>query len=330
MHDGEPDRAEALALLDLFCRRLLPGLLRRIATWKQLGRGELPELAEDVRQELALDCLQHAAVVRALPATARHARWMRLAERWVYRQRVRPRIPPARPAGLPAPIGNGEETALPEVPGGVRLGNGRWNLTASAVREGRPLGAMQRQLEQLASQLGGDDGFWRARLAEALAGLAADLLQERGGLHVLYDLTPPARQRRLRRLRALRRRFHVRPSTIDVRRAVRRWTQAAHLDAAAAPLRLLEDAVQLWPASSVAWLWLAEACLGEGDLRGALAAVRSHRRLGVPPRGRAVLLRARVLEARGRWSAAVRLLRRAAHRWPHEGRLRQALARITD
>jgi hypothetical protein len=331
MSTDEPDRAEALALLQAFGARVLPGTLRRIAAWKRLGRGELPQLTEDLLQELAIDCLLHARTIVALPPGPRHARWMRMAERWVYRHHVRPRIPPAVPAGVPAPIG--ATTALPDAPDHwVRLGNGRWNLTASAVRDRRPLAALQNEVECLVVRLGCDgehDAFWRARLAEALTGLGADLLRQRGGLLLL----PAARaavdpQRHLRRIRALGRRFHVRPSTIAVRRIVRRWTQRPPLADPDAARQVLQDAARVWPRSPVVWPWLGEACLAAGDARGALQAVRAQGRLRPRQRGRAVLLRARVLELRGRWRAAVQLLSRSARRWPHEARLRQALAAV--
>lgn len=334
MHTDEPQRAQALAHLRTFETRVLPGTLRRIAGWKRLGRGELPDLRAELLQELALDCLLHAAAITAMPAPQRHGRWMRLIERWVYRHRLRPRLPPAtpRPTATTGDDDPGAAGRLPDVPDHwVRLGNGRHNLSASAVRDGRPLAALQSELEQLVARLGGDgerDAFWRARLAEALTGLAADLLRQRGRMLWLPERrSPPDPERRLRRIRALGRRFHVRPSTIEVRRIVRVWTARGELDATA-PRRLLADAVRVWPQSPVAWLWLAEACLADGDLRGALAAVRAHRTLPQPQRGRAVLVRARVLEHRGRWQAALRLLHRASRRWPTQARLRRALLAI--
>ncbi len=334
MHTDERERAAALAALRTFGERILPGTLRRIASWKRLSRGELPELLDDLLQELAIDCLEHARTIVALPPAARHGRWMRMAERWVYRFHVRPRIPAAKPAGQPSrwDAGDAATRDLPEVSDRwVRLGNGRWNLSASAARAGRPLAALQAEVEQLAVRLGCDgerDAFWRARLAEALTGLAADLLRERGGLLLLPGRRcSPDPERRLRRVRALARHFHLRASTIDARRAVRRWVARARLDDAA-PQRLLHDAVQIWPHSTVAWSWLGEACVARGDLAGALAAVRAHRHLRPEQHSRTTLLRARVLEMRGRFGAAVRLLQRARRRSPHDARLRRALAAI--
>mgnify|MGYP001208026216 CR=1 FL=1 len=334
MENDDPLRTAALALLDAFRERILPGTLRRVAAWKRLGRRELPELAAELMQELALDCLQHAATIVALSDAQRHGRWMRLAERWIYRHRVRPRLPAARPAGQPSALAP-ERTAadLPEVPPHwVRLRNGRPNLSASAVRDGRPLTTLQREVEHLVARLGrghDHDAFWRARLAEALTGLAADLLRLGGVLHLLPERRPrPDPERRLVRIRTLGRRFHVRPATLLVRRVVRRWT-TARLDEPDVPRRLLLDAVRVWPRSTVAWLWLAEACLAAGDLGAALQAVRTHRTLPTGQRGRATLLRARVLEARGALPAACALLVRAARRWPQEARLRRALRALS-
>lgn len=338
MQDDPTERAAALALLHTFGSRLLPGTLRRIAGWKQLGRGELPELLDELLQELAVDCLQHARAIVSMTPSQRHGRWMRLAERWVYRHHVRPRLPSASPSGRPRPFDRADPTAdpapLPDLPDGwVRLANGRWNVSASAVRDRRPVAELRSELERLAVQLGCDgeyDAFWRARLAEALTGLAADLLRQRGGLRLLPGTRcTPDPERRLQRLRALRRHFHPRPSTIDARRLVRTWARPARFDADA-PRRLLRAAVQAWPRSTIAWSWLAEECLDRGDLAGALAAARAERQVPGAPRSRTTLVRARVLEMRGRWSAALRLLERASRRWPHEARLRRALLAIRD
>jgi hypothetical protein len=333
MQTEHRERERALAHLHTFGTRILPGTLRRIASWKQLGRGELPELRDELLQELAVDCLQHAPAIVSMPAAQRHGRWMRLAERWVYRHHLRPRLPAALPTARPRPAEVADDGAeLPALPEGwVRLANGRWNLSASAVRDGRPVAELRSQLEQLVVRLGCDgehDAFWRARLAEALTGLAADLLRQRRRLHLLSGpRCRPDPERRLERIRSLARHFHLRPSTIDVRRLVRHWTTRPRFDADA-PRRLLGDAVRIWPRSPVALAWLAEESLTRGDLAGALAAVRRQRELPSPPRARTTLVRARVLEMRGRWHAAVQLLRRARRRWPGEPRLRRALAMI--
>ena len=81
----------------------------------------------------------------------------------------------------------------------------------STVRE------LRRRVDGLAKRLGENAerrAFWRARLAEALTGLAADLLRD----HDLVQLLPRARRRpdpagRLQRLRGLLAHFPIRPST---------------------------------------------------------------------------------------------------------------------
>lgn len=315
-----PDEAAsaALTLLATFCTRILPGTVRRIASWKRLPRGALAELQAEVRQELAIDCLEHGALVVALSPAQRHARWMRLAERWIYRQHVS-RRGAAMPHDAPAPPGACFPAApLPE-PEFVPLANGRTNLTATAARSGLRVKRLQRQLEQWARHLGCDaahDAFWRARLAEALAGLGADLLRDRGQVRLLPRRRhAPDPEGRLQRLRRLSARFHVRPSTAPERSLLRRWLRQRDLDGKA-PRRLLAAAATLAPHDAAAWLWLFEACLADGDVAAAAAAVRQCRRLAAPLPLADALARARLLEARGRLRAATALLHRAAARHP--------------
>jgi len=211
------------------------------------------------------------------------------------------------------------------------MGNGRSNLAASALQNGQRLEVLQGKLERVVARAGrGPDyhEFWRARLAEALVGLAADLLLDRGALHVLPRARRcPDPRGRLRRIRAIVSRFHVLPSTIDVRRAARPWVRRPRLDGDA-PLLLLEEAVRLLPFAPGAWLWLFEAHVAAGHLRSAVRALRRCRSCG-GERAAILLARARLLEARGRWPAAIALLRRAARRWPLETRVRQALATVS-
>lgn len=322
-----PDEAAsaALALLATFCTRILPGTVRRIAAWKRLPRGALADLRAEVQQELAIDCLEHTALVTMLSPAQRHARWMRLAERWIYRHRVSRRWA-AMPGDTPAPAGACFPAPPLPVPDLVSLANGRTNLTATAARSGQRVKRLQRQLEQWARRLGCDaehDAFWRARLAEALTGLGADLLRDRGLVHLLPR---PRRQPdpggRLLRLRRLSARFHVRPSTAPERSLLRAWLRQAELDDKA-PRRLLAAAVTLAPHAAAARLWLFEACLAEGDVAAAAAAVRRCRQLAAPPALAATLARARLLEVRGRVAAAAALLRRAAGRHPRNRTLAQ-------
>jgi hypothetical protein len=321
-------REQALALLDHFATRILPGTVRRIAAWKKIPLGELPDLQLELRQELAVDCLQHTSTLLAMPTAVRHARWMRLCERWVYRNRVvvsRHRGPgePDEAAAPPEP-----EPDTPSDPEVVRLVNGRCNLAASAHRTGQKVRDVRTRLEGLAADLGDDAesiDFWRQRVGEALTGLAADLLQDRGVVHLLRAArTLPDPQRRLARLRRLGTRFRVRPSTRDARLALAPWIRRPQLGPSA-PRRLLEVATALCPRQAPAWLWLFEACVADGDLAAATQALREGRQMAGLPRHAAVLARGRLLQVRGRSRAAFALLRRALRRWPRQSRLRHAL-----
>lgn len=326
-------RDEALARLDHFARCVLPCTVRRIAAWKKIPPGELLDLQLELRQELAVDCLEHPAAVLALSTPARHSRWMRLVERWVYRNRVNPARnrtasdpddEPAPPAPPPDPPGD---------LGVVLLRNGRCNIAASARQKGERLRDVLARVERFARHLGNGReqvAFWRQRVGEALTGLAADLLLDRGAVHVL-----PARRRRpdplgrLSRLRRLGARFHVLPSTRDVRLALAPWVRRARF-CPGTPRRLLEHAAALCPQQAPAWLWLFEACLAEGDLAYASRALRLGRSRARLPAHAAVLARGRLLQARGRHRAALALLQRAAFRWPRQSRLRCALAAIGE
>ncbi|MBL8750380.1 MAG: hypothetical protein JNK78_14555 [Planctomycetes bacterium] len=183
----DPVRAAALQHLHTFCANILPGTVRRIATWKQLRRAHVPDLVAELHQELAVDCLEHAALLVGLSTNDRNARWMRFSERWIYHQLVRGRTNEEVHENVPAPaLGRFVPPAL--LAESVHLGNGRWNVTATARRSGRRTAELQRELDHLLVHLGHDDeydAFWRMRLAEALTGLAADLLRERGALHTL-------------------------------------------------------------------------------------------------------------------------------------------------
>lgn len=324
----DPRRSEALQHLEHFATTVLPGTVRRIAAWKRIPLGAIADLMQEVQQELAVDCLEHAALITSQAPPERHARWMREAERCIYRcwtsgARVA-RDPDAEPAPAPPrpPL-----TDLLRAPDLIRMRNGRCNFTAIARRSGRHTRAVRQELEFLADTFAGraDVGFWRERLGEALTGLAADLLRDRGQVRLLH----PPRQRpdpgaRLRRLRRLGARFQVRPSTLTIRRVLAHWVRRPDLGDEA-PRRLLEHATELCPWQVGTWLWLFEARFANGDHRGAAAALRQSRQTTRPPRAAVVLARARLLEGRRRWDAALALLRRACRRWPGERSLRLAL-----
>ena len=255
---------------------------------------------------------------------------MRLAERWIYRHHVS-RRPAAIPDDAPAPAGACTAAAPLPVPDLVSLANGRSNLTATAARSGQRVKRLQRQLESWARRLGCDaehDAFWRARLAEALTGLAADLLRDRGQV----ALVPRARHRpdptgRLLRLKRLSARFHVRPSTALERSLLRQWLRHPPLDERA-PARLLAAAVTLAPHDASTWLWLFEAAIADRDLAAASTAVWRCRQLAAPRPAATLLARARLLEARGRLPAAAALLTRAAARLPREPTLARIAADV--
>jgi hypothetical protein len=320
-------RDDALTHWRQFCSRILPGIVRRIAAWKRLTRTEQGELVEELQQELAADCLEHAALIAAQPPRERHGRWIRIVERFTYRNYVVAR----RHVACPSELAREAEPAIgvpaTELPPLERLANGRRNLRGTAARWGTDERALRTRLDAVAEGLGADHehrAFWRARLAEALTGLAADLLRDRGEVH----LVPRARRRpdpagRMRRIRRMLVHFHVRPSTLRERTILRRWLWPRASQPSDAPRQLLEAAATLAPGDRATWLWLFEARLAAGDLRGAAAAVRRCRELGAPVTASA-LARARLLEARGRPARAVQLVQRAARRWPRD----RALARV--
>ncbi|MEO6595389.1 MAG: hypothetical protein ABIP94_11610 [Planctomycetota bacterium] len=324
MNECDPTlRYAALALLETFSLRVLPGILRRIAQWKHIHHNALPDLLDDLRQELALDCLLHPETVVHATTRQRHARWMRLAERWVYHQRFgRRRIEEISPLMAAPPPTSSPPPSVPDV-ATIPMGNGRINFAASAVGNRTKMKDMQEQLELVASRLGRDGSyhsFWRTRLAEALTGLAADLLRDRGVVRLLQQpRSLPDPRGRLRRIRRIGTRFHVRSSTLDERRVVRYWVQPRQLGAGA-PRRLLEHSTQLCPTKASTWLWLFEAHVLERNLPAAIQAIRECRRLPATHRVGVALARARLLEVRGRLPAATALLRRAQRRWPRERR----------
>jgi len=324
-------REAALDLLAEFQQRILPGALRRIATWKGLSRQQVRDLAEDIAHELVIDCLTARDTIVSLPARERHARWLRLAERWIYRQLVRPgrRLATCEPDTLPAQRHHGPATeAVPDHI--VQLKNGRCNLTATARRRGVDQASVRRELEGLARDFGLDrdnERFWQQRLAEALTGLAADLLRHQRPLHCLTSLPEPDPEARAGRIRRLARRFGFHVTAPRIRRILTPWRGAARPDAVA-PRELLQQAVLLAPEQQAGWLWLFESTHASGDARAAVTALRQGRRCRVRSPGAFTLARARLLEARGRWPAALALLQRARRRWPGDGLLRAAQTAI--
>lgn len=282
----------ALRHLATFCERLLPSTLRRIIAWKRLPPLTLPDLAEDVYQELALDCLQHADAIVALPPRNRHLRWMRIAERWIYRCRVQPgRAMRLQDDAWPAPPIGDDLRIMPWLEM-VALDNGRRNLGATAARHGMRVRELREAIDDHATAAGHDEdyhAFWQRRAAEAMTGLAADLLRESGQLVLL-----PRRRRspdpvaRLTRLRHLAGRFPVRPVTRPVRVMLQPWVRRPKLNERS-PRRLLHAALHLTPRSAAACLWLFEACLCDADLPAAARALRQARAAADPPDRKSVV-----------------------------------------
>lgn len=331
MSRTDSDRTAALELLTQFQHQILPGALRRVATWKSIPHRLLQEWLDDVVQELAVDCLQHANVIVRLPERQRHARWMRRAEAVIYRlRRHLSRL--ATSVDEPA-VANWRHECQPDVhlPALVALSNGRPNVLASIRQSGQARRHLRQQLDDLAAQLGwhGQLEFWQARVVEALTGLAADLLLEQHGIVPVSALPLPAPERRRARLRRLGERFPVQPSTRVIRSVLRPWIRRnKHRELGARSL--LEQAVALGPASGAAWLWLFEACCQERDAPGAMRAIWQARRCQGVCRATVVLARARVFELRGRFGTGIKLLRRVRRRWPREHSIGAAIAIATN
>ncbi|MGK0299941.1 MAG: hypothetical protein ACI89X_000809 [Planctomycetota bacterium] len=330
MSRTESDRTTALKLLSHFRRRILPGALRRIGSWKAIPRLLLRDWLDDVLQELAVDCLEHAGAIVSMPERERHARWMRQAEKVIYRHR-RGLANQQLTVEEPAPSWAPQDDYAVQIPPLVTLNNGRPNVTASVRAAGIARRDLRRQLDVLATRLGWDveqQSFWQARVAEALTGLAADLLQEQGAVQLLHPTPAPDIDRREARLHRLAGKFPVQPSTQQVRRALRPWIRRRSHEGIT-PRALLEQAIALQPQSMPAQLWLFEACCNDRDPRGALRALRAARKCQLAPRAAVVLARARVLELRGNVAAAIGLLQRSANRWPRDREIRLALAIAT-
>ena len=321
--DGEGARALALAHWRMFCRRALPGTLRRIAAWKGVPPQSFRDLLDDVAQEIAADCLEHAAVIAALPLEARHARWMRLMERMIYQDRFAARR--RRGGDLAECAGPGLATDWATIAGAPAeldlLVNGRCNLARTAAAAGVPRRRLRLQLDEVARRCGADGeqrAFWRRRLAEALAGLAADLLRRDERVCLAQRARrPPDVARRQQRLRRLATHFPRHAATRRERALIRRWTCAWRFEPGA-PAELLAAATALAPDNAAAWAWRFEAGIADGDLAAAARALRAARVLPTLPPATAVLARARLREARGDRRGAVRLLARARRRQPHD------------
>lgn len=323
----------SLSLAEHFTSRLLPQAIRRLAARRGLSRTQQRDLLEDAAQEIRLDALEHAQEICALPPTERHQRWFRATERFVYRQRLcAPRLTEAEGTEPPLSAEGSAALDLAQEPWRSlrehtqRHGNGRPNLKATAGRMRLPERQVRQLWERYTSQLGYDDqflAFWARRLAEALTGLAADLLRDSGVCHLLPQRRePPDPQGRRRRIRRIRRMLQLRPLPHHVRRALSLdMHDRAH--AATRPLQILVQATTLAPDFGAAWLWRFEAALACDQLADATTSLAHARRLRCELPALA-LARARLLEAQDLLPRACRLLHKAARRWP-DARLRAAV-----
>ncbi|MHC4921014.1 MAG: hypothetical protein ACYTKC_15665 [Planctomycetota bacterium] len=315
-----------------FFDRALPTLLRRLRLWKGLRSDRHQDVIEDLLQELWLDYLTHEQHLLALTARERHARWFRLLTRSHYRWREQGQGH-CRGDALqelvhePAAPGT-SDGCLDQLPAHERLllsrleeqacylKNGRLNTQATARRLRISPQTIRRLWEHVAEATGFGRGFlefWCRRLGEALLCLGIDLLQDRPDWHG-----------RLQRIHRIRTRLCQRPLPMHLKQMLVRYRRGAR---DLHPSQVLADAAGLRPDDAAAQLWLFEAACADHDLALAARSLRAARRAGagnVP----VLLLRARLLAARGRWRQAQTLLQRNLYRYRADRRLQEALHRL--
>lgn len=331
-----------MALLDDFVQRALPTLLRRMRCWKGLHPRHHADIIEDLRQDLLLDCLEHADALAAMSQVERHGRWFRLLERRHYQLRVRASrraeltwppeglaAPASSPVALTEMVSDGDRRMAQRLQhDATTLKNGRLNTEATAEQLGVHSRDVRAFWGRIAAALGYDDqflAFWRRRLVEALVGLAADLLRDRG-LVRLHD--EPGRARpdpagRLRRIAQIKKQLNVRPLPADLKSVLAQFTQRG-AQRSATPWLALQAARRLSPDCAAVHLWQFENAVAHGLLPQAARALRRARASGSDA-VRLILARARLLEASGRPHKAERVLRRSAARHRGEARLTAAL-----
>ena len=337
-----PARDAALALLEAFRSRVLPGVLRRMAIWKRLEASGQQELAGEAMQELAVDCLAHPAEVRALPERDRHTRWIRIVQRVHYALRERSgrksvgedalhsiECGPQTPIDVPLRSADARllERMLAHA---TRLKNGRVSLRATARSLGVSPNTLAALRARVAEALGHDDDradYWRSRLADALCSTAAAWLRQGGDLNLWddarrRDFEPEQCRARFARIRDA---LALRPPDPETRHALELvLTPAADRPVAVSPRELLRIAERIAPRDGSVILWRFEAEIANGAYDEASRCLLRARQIGAD-RVRIVLARARLLEARGALDAARALLARAASRHRGDQRVRASL-----
>jgi hypothetical protein len=334
--ENEP-RARTLAALERFLQRLLPYHVRRSSRWRHACPELRRQLTDELRQELTVDCLSSVAEIDALPERAQNRRWFQMSDRWLYRERMRARTLEDNPMAAPTTLGGfataqeqesrrlAQQIEAPLVPHRGPVVPSR-NVTAFATHAGMSRAKARKTWTSTARRLGyGPEyiAFWRRRLAEALTGLAADLLLDAGVVATLPRKRrapdPSGRRHRIRRILGM---LAVAPMDQEVKAPLaqarlRRKMRLVH------PAMLLEAAERLDPWNPTIPPWRFEAATAVGDHHGAALALRRARAHAFDPVA-IVLARARLLAARGRVEAAFRLLQRASARRPHDERLHMA------
>lgn len=344
-----PAAGSALALLEEFAERMLPHALRSLALRRSLAPARREELFEEARQELALDCLVHDRELTAMPRRERHSRWFRLIERTAYHtcfrasRRARAGVDldglvnpaphaPGRLPGLLRRLEPGDAALVARIASrGATKRNGSHNLVATARRCGVDRRTLRKVWTRVADGLGfGPEyaAFWERRLAEALTGLAADLLRAHGGLQLWPGTrrAPPDPKGRMRRLRRIRTALQARPVDAHVRSALA-VARRSVTDPVAHACQLLDHAVQVSPDDPGAQLWRYEALACAGRLGPAAAALEHAARGGGDP-VRIALAKARLHQRGGNEALARDLLLEVRVATRGDRRIEAALAQL--
>ncbi|MBI5852035.1 MAG: hypothetical protein HZB39_13565 [Planctomycetes bacterium] len=343
--DVDPRRDAALAYLEPFRARVLPGVLRRMALWKRLEAASQQEIAADSMQELAIDCLANPGEVLALSDRDRHTRWIRIVQRVHYALHERTSrkhssedllefVEAHETAPMELPLSRSDRRLLERMLGAADLlKNGRMSLRATA----RALGVSPNTLAELrvrvveALGFGGErEKYWRGRLADALCSTAAAWLRHAGALNLWDDERrrkfEPGRCRA--RFARIREALSLGPAEPETRQALDLLlNDSADAPLPVTPRELLRLAERLAPRDATIQLWRFESAVVDGELGVAGTCLRRARRFGAE-RPRVVLARARLLEARGRLDAAKALLARARLRHGDDRRIAASLAAV--